>query len=62
MPMSSAAKEISQWAERCRNWAGMARTREQQIVLHSLEMVLSKAAAEAQDADGVSRPLTVMKS
>lgn len=62
MPTTSAAKEISQWAERCRNWAGIARTRDQQIMLHSLEMVLSKAAAEAQDAEGVSRPMAVTKS
>ena len=48
MAFSSAAEEISQWAERCRVWADAARTREQRLMLHSLEMVLSKAAVEAQ--------------
>jgi hypothetical protein len=48
MAFSSAAKEISQWAERCRIWADGARTREQRVMLHSLEMVLSKAALEAR--------------
>ena len=48
MAFSSAAKEIGQWAERCRAWADAARTREQRVMLHSLEMVLSKAAMEAQ--------------
>lgn len=48
MAFGSAAEEISQWAERCRVWADAARTREQRLMLHSLEMVLSKAAMEAQ--------------
>jgi hypothetical protein len=50
MAFSSAAEEISQWAERCRVWADGALTREQRLMLHSLEMVLSKAAMEAQQA------------
>ncbi|HEX4409718.1 MAG TPA: hypothetical protein VH206_13180 [Xanthobacteraceae bacterium] len=62
MALSSAAKEISQWAERCRTWATAARTREQKIMLHSLEMVLSKAAAEAEDTEGLSRPFAMTKS
>ena len=62
MPLSSAAEEISQWAERCRAWATTARTREQQIMLHSLEMLLSKAAVEAQDTEGLSRPFAMTKS
>ena len=44
---NSAAEEISQWAERCRVWAVGARTREQRIMLHSLEMLLSQAATDA---------------
>lgn len=56
----SAAKEISQWAERCRVWADAARTPEQRKMLQSMESLLSQAAVDAQrnvDLDSVPRPL-----
>ncbi len=65
MALSSAAEEISRWAERCRIWADGARTREQRVMLHSLEMVLSKAAMEAQQELGPEQfppPLVRSKS
>jgi hypothetical protein len=65
MAFSSAAEEIGRWAERCRMWADGARTREQRVMLHSLEMVLSKAAMEAQQELGpeqFSPPLAHTKS
>ena len=46
--INSAAKEIGQWAERCRVWAEGARTAEQRAMLESLETVLSQAAKDAQ--------------
>jgi hypothetical protein len=55
----SAAEEISHWAERCRIWAIGAPTREQRLMLHSLEMILGQAADDAQlslDFEGPSRP------
>ncbi len=46
----SAADEIGHWADQCRRWAHGARTREQRVTLLSLEMLLSQAAAEAEDS------------
>lgn len=46
--MNSAAKEIGQWAVRCRIWAEGARTAEQRAMLEGLESVLSQAAKDAQ--------------
>lgn len=61
--LNSAAEEISQWAERCRVWAIGARTREQRLMLHSLEMLLSQAAVDAEpDLDRIPRPFMSTKS
>jgi hypothetical protein len=48
MSRESVTEEISEWAERCRLWASVAQTREQRVMLHSLEMVLSQAAVDAE--------------
>jgi hypothetical protein len=45
----SAAAEISEWAHQCRRWARAAHSREQRLMLQSLEKILSEAALEAED-------------
>ena len=51
----SAAEEISQWADQCRRWAREARSRDQRLMLHNLERLLSQAALDAEDALDVDR-------
>jgi len=51
----SAAEEISQWAAQCRRWAREARSRDQRLMLHNLERLLSQAALDAEDALDVDR-------
>jgi len=46
--LSSAAEEISEWAERCRIWACGARTMEQRSLLQGLERLLTQAAFDAE--------------
>ncbi len=46
---SSAAEELSHWANRCRIWARQARSKEHRLNLQSLEEILSQAAVEAED-------------
>jgi len=60
----SAAEEISQWADQCRRWAREARSRDQKLMLHNLERLLSQAALHAEDALDVDRrrPLASTKS
>jgi hypothetical protein len=56
----SAAAEMSEWADRCRRWARAAHSREQKLMLQSLERLLSEAALEAEDdldTEPDSRPL-----
>ena len=56
----SAAAEMSEWADRCRRWARAAHSREQRLMLQSLERLLSEAALEAEDDLDIepdSRPL-----
>jgi hypothetical protein len=56
----SAAAEMSEWADRCRRWARAAHSREQKLMLQSLERLLSEAALEAEDDLDIerdSRPL-----
>jgi len=56
----SAAEEIGQWADQCRRWARGTHTREQRLILQSLEQILSQAALEAEDGLDVKsapRPL-----
>jgi hypothetical protein len=65
MSRESVTAEINEWAERCRLWATGARTREQRIMLHSLEMVLSRAAMEAEpklDINGFPGPFAPTQS
>jgi len=64
MSRESVTAEISEWAERCRLWATGARTREQRIMLHSLEMVLNRAALEGEpmDIDGFPGPFAPTQS
>ena len=45
----SAAQEISQWADQCRQWARDARTGEQRSNLLTLERILNEAALDADD-------------
>jgi len=60
---SSAAEEITLWAERCRIWACGARTVEQRVMLRSLEELLSQAALDAdQDLAGGRSPSATLKS
>jgi tRNA C32,U32 (ribose-2'-O)-methylase TrmJ len=61
----SAAEEIDQWADQCRRWAGSARTREQKLMMHNLQRLLSRAALDAEDmheTDCVLRPIAAAKS
>jgi hypothetical protein len=51
----SAAEEISQWADQCRRWAREAPSRDQKLMLHNLERLLSQAALDAEDALDVDR-------
>jgi len=51
----SAAEEIGQWANQCRRWARGAHTREQRLVLQSLERILSQAALDAEDGLDIQR-------
>jgi hypothetical protein len=51
----SAAEELGQWADQCRRWARGAHTREQRLVLQSLERILSQAALEAEDGLDIKR-------
>jgi hypothetical protein len=62
---NSAAEEISQWAERCRIWARSARTKEQRLMLQSMERLLSQSAADAHhdlDVTCIPRPFAPTKS
>jgi hypothetical protein len=62
---NSAAEEISQWAARCRDWAKAARTKDQRLMLQSMERLLSEAAMDAQtdlDLTGIPRPFAPTKS
>jgi hypothetical protein len=45
----SAAEEISQWADQCRRWARVARTKEQKLTLQRWHELLSTAACEAEE-------------
>jgi hypothetical protein len=61
----SAAEEIGQWADQCRRWARTAHTREQRLMLQSLERLLNQAALEAEDDLDIrrdSRPLSPSNS
>jgi hypothetical protein len=51
----SAAEELGQWADQCRRWARGAHTRDQRLVLKSLERILSQAALEAEDGLDIKR-------
>jgi hypothetical protein len=46
----NAAKEIQQWADRCRAWSKKARSEEQRTTLIELERFLRSAALRADDS------------
>ena len=58
----SAAEEISQWADQCRSWGRQARTRDQKLMLQSLERILTQAALDAEDALDVAYGLHPLAS
>jgi hypothetical protein len=61
----SAVEELGQWADQCRRWARAAHTREQRLMLQSLERLLSQAALETEDGLDIShapRPLAPKNS